>query len=309
MRVGVLIRGSVDQVDWAHHLGFRSVEWVKFEASPAAPESSDWKTVADELGEALEQRGVRLSAIGALYANPLDPRQTEEATKIFRRAFAVANYLQVKTVSAFPGAVMEQEWNERGGYSVYRGHEQFLPKLLEYWEPLAKEAADLGVRIAFEHCPQGPFHLPVMGYNMLGQPAMWERLFNETNCTNLGIEWDPSHLVCQFIDPLQNLRRFGSRIFHVHAKDAWIDENLLRTYGICHPGVAEHRFPGLGQCDWPQIVHGLARAGYDSDLNVEGWHDPVFRDHAADSSSPLAGTNLEEAGLLIARRTLEPLVV
>ena len=27
-----------------------------------------------------------------------------------------------------------------------------------------------------------------------------------------------------------------------------------------------------------EIIHGLLRAGYDSDLNIEGWHDPVFRD-------------------------------
>src|SRR5438309_712090 len=71
---------------------------------------------------------------------------------------------------------------------------------------------------------------------------------------------------------------FGSRIFHVHAKDAHINRGLLMRYGICHPGVAEHRFPGIGQANWAEIIHSLLRAGYDSDLNIEGWHDPVFRD-------------------------------
>jgi hypothetical protein len=55
-------------------------------------------------------------------------------------------------------------------------------------------------------------------------------------------------------------------------------------------------------------VHALVRAGYDSDLNIEGWHDPVFRDHekaGRGASPPLAGQRLEEAGLLIAKRTLE----
>jgi sugar phosphate isomerase/epimerase len=69
--------------------------------------------------------------------------------------------------------------------------------------------------------------------------------------------------------------------------------------------VAEHRFPGLGSCDWGQIVHELLRAGYDSDINVEGWHDPVFRNHAPDATSPLRGRRLEDAGLDVARRTLE----
>src|SRR5947199_6541255 len=156
-----------------------------------------------------------------------------------------------------------------------------------FGEPLARFAADRGVRIAFEHCPQGPYHLPIMHYNMLGQPALWERLFHESKCENLGLEWDASHLICQFIDPIANIHKFGSRIFHVHAKDAFINRPLLERYGICHPGVAEHRFPGLGQSNWAEIVHALMRTGYDSDLNIEGWHDPVYRDE------------LETSGLLI----------
>ena len=72
--------------------------------------------------------------------------------------------------------------------------------------------------------------------------------------------------------------------------------------------MAEHRFPGLGQTDWGQLVHALLRAGYDSDLNVEGRHDPVYRDHEADEASPQAGQRLEDAGLLVARRTLERFV-
>jgi sugar phosphate isomerase/epimerase len=188
---------------------------------------------------------------------------------------------------------------------VYKPFENYLPRLLEFWEPLAGFAAEHSVRIAFEHCPQGAYHLPVMHYNMLGQPAMWERLFNATRSENIGIEWDPSHLICQFIDPVANIHKFGRKIFHVHAKDALIDRPLLDLYGICHPGVAEHRFPGLGQANWAEIIHALVRAGYDSDLNIEGNHDPVFRDHEPRDGTPLAGRQLEEAGLLIARRTLE----
>ena len=96
-----------------------------------------------------------------------------------------------------------------------------------------------------------------MHYNIMGQPALWERFFSATKCDNLGLEWDPSHLLCQFIDPVANLRRFGARVFHAHAKDAFIDRSLLETYGPCHPGVAEHRFPGLGQADWPEIIRAL----------------------------------------------------
>jgi sugar phosphate isomerase/epimerase len=306
MRVGVLIRGEVRQLAWARHLGFRSVEWMRFEESPCA--GVDWTPFAEQFAAAARENGLRISAIGALYRNPLDPKQTEHARATFRRAIEVAAHIGVKTVSGFPGAVIETEVHPKGGNVLYRPFENYVPQLLAFWEPIARFAAERGVRIAFEHCPQGTYHLPVMHYNIMGQPAIWEQVFQETKCENLGIEWDASHLVCQFIDPVANIHKFGARIFHVHAKDAFVNRQLLETWGICHAGVAEHRFPGLGQSNWPEIVHALLRAGYDSDLNVEGWHDPVFRDHAHDDGSRLAGRKLEEAGLQIARRTLEPLV-
>jgi sugar phosphate isomerase/epimerase len=295
MFVGVLSRGF-EEMERIKRLGFRSIQWMRFAETPAAPQHQLWKPFAEEFAANAQAHDLRISAIGADYRNPLDPAQTEEARAIFQRAIEVAAHIGVKTVSGFAGAIIELEANPRGGNPIYKPFENYLDRVLAFWEPLARFAADHGVRLAFENCPQGPWHLPVMHYNIMGQPAMWERLFNATSCENLGLEWDPSHLVCQFIDPVTNIHRFGRRIFHVHAKDAFINRPLLERYGICHPGVAEHRFPGLGQSNWAEIIHALLRAGYDSDLNVEGWHDPVFRD------------GLEEGGLLIAKKTLEKYV-
>lgn len=310
MRVGVLARGDRAELKSVAELGFRSIEWVGFAESAAGPKHDDWRGAADEIASAAREHGIRISAIGALYGNPLDPKQSEFAKSVFRRAIDVAAQIGVRTVAGFAGAVIETEWNPRGGNLNYKPFENYLPQLLEFWEPLAQQALDGGIRIAFENCPQGSYHLPIMGYNMLSQPAMWERLFDATRFENLGIEWDASHLICQFIDPVETIHRFGSKIFHVHAKDAYINKRLLATYGICHPGVAEHRMPGLGEANWAEIVHALLRAGYDSDLNIEGWHDPVYRDHLDESRSgaQLAGRKLERTGLLIAKRTLEQYV-
>jgi sugar phosphate isomerase/epimerase len=307
MRIGVLCRGEVGELNWARRLGFRSVAWMRFAESACGPAQSDWKPHAEELAGAARDRDIRISAIGAFYANPLDPRQTERARSILHRAIEVAAHLGVRTVSAFAGAVIETTLNERGGNPVYRPFEECIPQLLGFWEPVAGFASDHGVRVALENCPQATFNLPIMGYNAFARPAIWERFFDATRHANIGIEWDPSHLICQFIDPVQNLRRFGARVFHVHAKDAWVDRSLMERYGICHAGVTEHRLPGFGQADWAQIVHALVRAGYDSDLNIEGRHDPVFRDHPESSevgrsgTSPLAGRKLEETGLVTAR--------
>lgn len=313
MRVGVLIGGDLGQLAWADKLGFRSVEWMRFHDGSAGVDHPDWKPFAEQFAGEARARNIRISAIGALYRNPLDPAQTDFARATFRRAIEVAAHVGIQTVSGFAGAMIETELDERGGNLVYKPPENYLPQLLAFWEPLARFAADHGIRLAFENCPQGPYHLPVMGYNLLSRPAMWERFFDATHCENIGLEWDPSHLLCQLIDPVPTIHKFGPRIFHVHAKDALINRPLLQAYGICHPGVAEHRFPGLGEADWAQIIHALLRAGYDSDLNIEGWHDPVYRDHAQTPapetfpaiSKRLCGLRLEEPGLLIAKRILE----
>src|SRR5260370_39739003 len=90
MRVGVLIRGGVDELDWARRLGFASIEWMRFEASPAGVEHKAWKPFAEQFASEAKARGVRIFATGALYRNPLDPRQTGFAQATFRRAIAAA---------------------------------------------------------------------------------------------------------------------------------------------------------------------------------------------------------------------------
>lgn len=307
---------SIPRLEWARQNGFGSIAWNRFETWPVGATEADWKPFAEEFAAEARARDIRISAIGALYKNPLDPRQSEYARAMFTRAIQVASHLGIKTVSGFGGAVIELENHPKGENPVYKSFEPFVPRFLEFWEPIARFAADHGVRIAFENCPMSKYHLPIMSFNLMAQPAMWERVFNETLFENLGLEWDPSHLLCQFVDPVNNIHKFGSRIFHVHAKDAFINRQLMEIYGICHPGVAEHRMPGLGQANWAEIVHALLRAGYDSDLNIEGWHDPVYRDHGVNpqgdkhhgASHRQPGQRLEEAGLLIGKRTLEQFV-
>ena len=309
MRIGFLSSASLNDLDWAAEHGFGCIEWVAFEQSPAAAPDADWQLAAEAVARAAQDRSIRISAIGAYYRNPLDPVQSSRARVVITRAIEVAGHLGVRTVAGFAGMPMEVSVNERGGNPVYGASERHLPALVEFWRPLAEFAAGRGVRIAFEHCPQGAFHLPVMHYNWLGQTALWEPFFAAAGADNLGLEWDPSHLICQFIDPVENLRQFAGRVFHVHAKDARINRPLLSRYGPCHPGVAEHCWPGLGEANWPLIVSELLRAGYDSDLNLEGWHDPVYRNHGADAEGDrLAGRNWEHTGRLLARRVLDPLV-
>src|SRR5688500_10768090 len=238
MRIGLLSAAEPGELKSAHRLGFRSMQWMRFEASPATADLTGGAnsrepafSFATQFAAEAQVLDIRISAIGAYYRNPLDPKQTEFARQVLHRAIEVAAHIGTRTVSGFPGAVIEPSINDRGGNPVYYPSEKHLPQLLAFWAPIADFARDRGVRIAFEHCPQGAYHLPVMHYNTFGQPAMWEKFFDATRCENMGLEWDPSHLVCQFIDPVANLKQFSSRVFHVHAKDAYIDRALLARYG------------------------------------------------------------------------------
>ena len=96
--------------------------------------------------------------------------------------------------------------------------EKSLPAVVE----LAKQFVDLaeknGVRLCYENCP-------MMG-NIATSPDMWEAIFDAVGSERLGLCYDPSHLVWQFIDPYRNIYKFADKIFHVHAKDKPLGEDV-----------------------------------------------------------------------------------
>ena len=38
------------------------------------------------------------------------------------------------------------------------------------------------------------------------------------------------------------------------------------------------RTPGFGDSNWVDIISELRLAGYTGSIDIEGWHDPVYRD-------------------------------
>jgi sugar phosphate isomerase/epimerase len=38
------------------------------------------------------------------------------------------------------------------------------------------------------------------------------------------------------------------------------------------------RTPGFGDSDWVRVISELRLAGYNGAIDIEGWHDPVYRD-------------------------------
>ena len=153
-----------------------------------------------------------------------------------------------------------------------------LPRYKQVWGELARRAADKGVRIAFENCPMlGTWETG--DWNIAHNPAAWEMMFNELPHDNIGLEWEPCHQLFYLIDPMPQLIDWMPKIFHVHGKDATVRWDVVRKHGI-HGKVpfAFHRTPGFGDTNWTDVISELRLGGYQGSIDIEGWHDPVYRD-------------------------------
>ena len=54
---------------------------------------------------------------------------------------------------------------------------------------------------------------------------------------------------------------------------------MIREHGVFgkYPFV-QMRSPGFGDSDWTRVISELRLAGYKGTIDIEGWHDPVYRD-------------------------------
>jgi sugar phosphate isomerase/epimerase len=293
MRIGFMSPFEPERIAFARRHGFGCVELMTPPGTDYLPPLDGWKDKAGGVKEAFDTAGIRISCVAGFYFNHMDPDQAEQFKQHTRAVIDLADHLGVATVAGFSGRVMGKPLEES------------VAPFKAIWSEHARYAQDRGIRIAFEHCPMGPCNLPPDGINCVCTPDMWQRCFDAVDSDALGLEWDPSHLVGLLIDPVVNLREWGHKAYHVHAKDAKIYHHILDSKGIYHHGVVEHCFPGLGDSDWGAIIKELYRAGYQGDVNIEGWHDAVFRDPQRRGQT---GPALEDAGLLIAQRHLSQFV-
>lgn len=291
MRIGFMTTHDPERIAFARNHGFGCVELIIKPDSAYLPGTDGWQARADAVKADFQDAGLRISCVAGFYVNHMDgdPVVAAAHAEQTRRTILLAEHLGVPTVAGFSGRVMGEDL------------EASLPRFKQIWGEHARFAEDHGIRIAFEHCPMGRFNSPFGGINCICTPDMWDRCFDAVPSDALGLEWDPSHLVCMLIDPVVNVKHYGARIFHVHAKDAKVNQDVAERFGLYHKGATEHCFPGLGDTHWGLVVKELRRAGYHGDLNIEGWHDAVFRNHDS-------GPRLEDLGLLIAQRHLAPFV-
>lgn len=209
----------------------------------------------------LSDRGLKVSTLG-YYCNPLENeahRHTLEHVIDCAALYGAAN------VGTFAGALE--------GQSV----DAAIPVFGKVFKELAKRAADQGVRLVIENCPMGgTWHRTTC--NIGFHPRAWEMMFDAVDHPALGLEWEPGHQMIQLIEPLPQLKQWAHRIYHLHGKDASIDWHAVRTGGVLvgDGQYAPERTPGFGDTDWRDVFSILRKAGYEGDVCVEGYHDPVY---------------------------------
>ena len=227
----------------------------------------DLPKLAEELRHDLDPADVIVSSL-AIFGNPLGDTEEDALTRrAFEQAIDHAHLFGCDLVCGFTGRVPGRHVRDS------------LPRLKEVWTPLLERAAAHGVRIAYENCPMGNGTWNVGDRNIAINPDAWELIFETLPFPNLGLEWEPCHQLAQLIDPLPQLRQWLPRIFHVHGKDATIDRDLLARHGISGAKkFVAHRTPGFGDTNWTDVISILRAGGYRGTIDIEGWHDPVYRD-------------------------------
>ncbi len=222
----------------------------------------DLEKSANQINEAVAGKAT-ISSIG-MFGNPL---QDEQCAKDFARCIDSAKLFNCNMVCGFAGAIEGQPLP------------QSMPKYKEVWGELAKRAEGSGVRIAWENCDMGG-RWDAPKWNIAHSPQAWEMMFNEVPSEALGLEWEPCHQLVSLVDPLPQLRKWIGKIFHVHGKDATVAWDVISEHGIRggKPYVW-HRHPGFGDTNWTDVISILRMAKWTGAIDIEGWHDPVYREN------------------------------
>ena len=204
----------------------------------------------------------RVSAIG-VYGNPLT---SPETVRDWETLIDAAADFGCDVVAGFAGRIPGRPVPESIG------------RFAEVFGPLAARAEDRGVRLALENCP-GVGTWELGDRNIAFAPLAWEAMFAAVPSPAIGLEWEPCHQLVRLVDPLPQLRRFAHRIWHIHGKDATVHWDVIREHGV-GGGVphAHHRTPGFGDTNWSDLITILRMAGWRGSIDVEGFHDPVYRD-------------------------------
>ena len=191
-------------------------------------------------------------------------RAAEEVKNTARAAAA----LGVKLVNGFTGSPI---WHTLVMFPpvpaemIERGYAEFADR----WNPILDVFDEVGVKFALE------VHPGEIAYDF------WttQRTLQAVNRREaFGINYDPSHLYWQMLDPVAFVYEFSDRIYHMHVKESI--RNLDGRNGILasHLFFGDHRrgwdfvSPGRGGVPFERIFRALNDVSYEGPYSIE-WED------------------------------------
>lgn len=190
------------------------------------------------------------------------------AVQEMKYAAHAAKNMGVDTVTCFMGSPIWKMW-----YSFPQTSEEQIEQayqtVKELWTPIFDEFDACGVRLALE------VHPTEIAYDYWSTKRLLETIDYRPT---LGINFDPSHLIWQGIDPAVFLYDFRDRIYHVHIKDAKVNLNGRNGILGSHIVFGDQRrgwnfvSPGHGDVDFDNIIRVLNQIEYDGPLSIE-WED------------------------------------
>ncbi|MBM3746774.1 MAG: sugar phosphate isomerase/epimerase [Acidobacteria bacterium] len=287
-KLGVLARYSEKNLEFLKQEGFAGVELT---TNPKG--ELDFATAGEEKAEkvkaSVRRLGLDLAVIQSVQNHIApDPEMRKRANGAFSRTIEFAGRLGAPFVSTTSGTMPGRPLEEQAAEIVRVYTESYFPLCEKH-----------KVRIVWEPWAGGP--------NIATGPAGYEALFKAFGDSPwVGIQYDPSHLLWQMMDPIQAMRDFIDKIHAVHLKDTEILWPVLRRVGINPPNNARwwrFRLPGMGAVDWPAFFTVLMEKGYEGPMNIE--HEDSFY------GFPYPGDDFPEefkAGLRVALRYLRQFV-
>lgn len=228
----------------------------------------------------ISDHGMVISALSA-HGNYVHPNR--EIAKQFdddlTGAILLAEKLGVEVINCFSGCPGDCEDSQYPNWVVCPWPDDFSQilewqwneKLIPYWKQKVAFAKEHGVhKFALEMHP---------GFCVFN-PASALRL-REAVGPEIGVNFDPSHLIWQGIDPVLAIRELGKAgaIFHFHAKDTKVDQYNTALNGVLdtkHYSDEINRSWIFRSCGygndygyWKAMVSELVLAGYDNALSIE----------------------------------------
>jgi sugar phosphate isomerase/epimerase len=148
---------------------------------------------------------------------------------------------------------------------IEQGYQEFADR----WNPVLDVYDQAGVKFALE------VHPGEIAYDFWTTRRTLEAIGNRAA---FGINFDPSHLYWQMVDPVEFVYEYGNKIYHMHVKESVRNLNGRNGIIASHLYFGDHRrgwdfvSPGRGGVPFERIFRALNDVGYQGPLSIE-WED------------------------------------